>query len=126
MTENTIKWVAGLSNGETLVEGKGIVTHDTNSSAWAKLQQHLLNNNLTINSFGLMLGDRQWNLPSINQRFGGQVPLDYNCFRYEEANINEPPSVECIHADAIYQGFTVRLWVNMLDDNKCWIDIIAT
>lgn len=131
MTENTsIKWIAGLSNGETLVEGEGIVAPDAEASAWSKLQAHLKNNNLTINSFGLWVGDKHFNLPSRNPnnpKFEGLVPLSYNCFRTWEGDVlgTGTWSEEFICAEAIYQNFKLQLWVNIKDTDKTKINITA-
>ena len=90
MTENTPKWVVGLSNGETLVENTGICVADTELSSWGKLQKHLQDNNLTITSFQIRVGDKHFNLPNntdrfdkIHHSFKGAIPLSYNCFRSE-------------------------------------------
>lgn len=129
MTDNTsIKWVAGLSNGETLVEGKDICEPDKELSAWGKLQKHLKDNNLTILSFNLWVGLRHFNLPSSNSKFGGKSPLSYNCFRkWEGDTLGTGDWVEeYICAEAIYDGFKVQLWVDMRDTDKSWINIMET
>lgn len=125
ITENTsVRWVAGLSNGETLVEGKGIVEEvKGEDSPWHKLQAYLKENNLTIQSFGLWADDRHFNLPSNKPKFGGQVPVGYDCHRYfaSDALDGEGSSEHYIFAEAIYPGYRVQLWVDLRDTSKSWI-----
>jgi hypothetical protein len=59
LPESNVKFVCGLSNGESLVEGKGILAIvKGEDSPWWKLQKYLKERDLTINSFGLWTGDR--------------------------------------------------------------------
>ena len=127
MTENIpIRWVVGLSSGDTLVEDRGIVTSDAMESSWDKLQKHLQLNNLTITSMGLWVGDKHFDLPSNDPKSGGIAPISYNCFRYHEDVMGfEEDIVDYIHADAIYENFTIQLWVNMADTNKCWVNFVT-
>ena len=126
MTENTPRWVAGLSNGETLTEGKGICEADKELSAWAKLQKHLKDNNLTITSFSIRVGDNHFNLPSNTPKFGGLVPLAYNCFRTWSGDVlgSGDRVEEYICAEAIYENYKVQQWVNLRDSSKSWINTI--
>ena len=126
MTENTPKWVAGLSNGETLTEGQGLVTPDKESSSWAKLQKYLLDNHLTINSFSLRVGDSHFNLPSNRPKFEGLVPLRYNCFRkFAGDTLGTGSDVEeYICAEAIYDTYKIQQWVDLRDHLKSWINIL--
>ena len=120
------KWLAGLSNGETLVEGKGKVAHvDGEDSPWHKLQSYLTENKLTIKSFGIWIGDRHFNLPSSKPKFGGEIPLKYNCFRKFSADgLGGENNVEhYICAEAIYADYKVQLWIDEQDTNKMWFDI---
>jgi len=127
MTENTsVRWVAGLSNGETLVEGKGVVEKiKGEDSPWLKLQNYLKENNLTIQSFGLWAGDKHFNLPSLKPRFGGQAPIGYDCHRYYAGDVlaGGGSSEHYICAEAIYPSYKVQLWVDLMDTNKSWIDV---
>lgn len=128
ISENTpCRWVAGLSNGETLVEREGIVSIvKGEDSPWWKLQKHLEVNNLTIRSFGIWVGDRHYNLPSAKPKFGGKVPIKYNCFRKVSMNILTGGSENVEHyicAEAIYENMTVQLWINEIDPNKMWVNI---
>lgn len=125
--ENTpCRWVAGLSNGETLVERQGkVAIVKGEASPWWKLQEYLEKNNLTIQSFGIWDGDKHYNLPSAKPKFGGEVPLKYNCFRKLSSDglMSEGNVEHYICAEAIYSSFTVQLWVNELDSNKMWLNI---
>lgn len=126
MTENTSpRWVAGLSNGETLKENEGKCYADQNLSSWARLQQYIKENNLAITSFGLWVGDRHFNLPSNKPKFGGVAPLSYDCHRTWEGNMGEH-GMEYIRAEAKYVGFTIQLFVDLNDTNKSWINVINT
>ena len=124
--ESKIQFVCGLSNGETLVEGKGVLSIvKGEDSPWWKLQSYLKEKNLTINSFNLWVGDRHYNLPSVNPKFKGESPKAYNCFRkYISDGISGVESVEhYICAEAIYEDFTVQLWIDEQDTNKMWCNI---
>ena len=124
--ESKIQFVCGLSNGETLVEGKGVLSKvEGEDSPWWKLQNYLKENNLTINSFNLWVGDRHYNLPSVNPKFGGETPKAYNCFRkYASDGVSGVENVEhYICAEAIYEDFTVQLWIDEQDTNKMWCNI---
>jgi len=127
MTENTsVRWVAGLSNGETLVEGKGIVEQvKGEDSPWLKLQNYLKENDLTIQSLGLWADDRHFNLPSSKPKFGGQIPIGYNysrVYRGDALSGNEN-SEHYIFVEAIYPGYKVQLWVDLMDTSKSWINV---
>ena len=124
--ESEIKWIAGLSNGETLVEGKGKVARiKGEDSPWLKLQAYLKESGLKIHSFGLWINDRHYNLPSILPKFGGEVPLEYNCFRrYAEDSMCGGGNIEhYICAEAVYEKYRMQLWINENDHGKCWIDL---
>lgn len=128
--ENTpCRWVAGLSNGETLVERQGrVALIKGEASPWMKLQNYIKENNLSIQSFGIWDGDKHYNLPSIKPKFGGKVPVKYNCFRKLASDIlmGEGNVEHYICAEAIYEGFTVQLWVDEMDTNKMWLNINVT
>ena len=127
MTENTsVRWVAGLSNGETLVEGKGVVEEvKGEDSPWHKLQEYLRENDLRIQSFGLWADDKHFNLPSVKPKFGGLIPVEYNCFRFIAGDIlvGGGNSEHYICAEAIYPGYKVQLWVDLMDTNKSWLNV---
>lgn len=128
LKESKLRWIAGLSNGETLIEGEGIVSRiDGEDSPWWKLQKYLEEKNLTINSFYLASGGQHFNLPSINPKFGGEKPLGYNCFRRVRSDglVGDTDNDEFYTcAEAIYDGFKIQLYVDENDLNKSWVNII--
>jgi hypothetical protein len=123
--KSNIKFVCGLSNGETLVEGRGVLEPNGENSSWWKLQEYIKERNLSIQSFGLWTGDRHYNLPSVDPKFKGQAPVSYNCFRRFGQNIlmGQGNVEHYICAEAIYKDFTVQLWINEQDTNKSWVNI---
>lgn len=129
LPETDSKFVAGLSNGETLVEGRGKL-EKKDLSPWHKLQKYVEENNLTINSFGIWIGDRHYNLPSMKPRFGGEIPLKYNFFRKFSADTSlmggesvEHPSLY-VCAEAIYEDYTVQIIVDEQDNLKAWVNLV--
>ena len=127
LPEPNALFVAGLSNGETLVEGRGKL-EKKDTSPWHKLQSYIKENDLEIKSFGIWIGDRHFNLPAMG-RFGGEIPLEYNCFRKFSADAAiGKSSVEhhaCYtYAEAIFKDYTVQLIVDEFDINKCWINYV--
>ena len=129
LKESKLNWIAGLSNGETLIEGEGVVSRiDGELSPWWKLQEYLKEKNLTINSFYLASGGRHFNLPSINPKFGGEKPVGYNCFRRVRSDglVGDTDNDEFYTcAEAIYDGFKIQLYVDENDLNKSWINIVG-
>ena len=124
--ESKIKFICGLSNGETLIEGKGVLSKVKGGlSPWWKLQEYLKDKDLKIHSFNLWIGDRHYNLPSFKPKFGGEVPIAYNCFRKMASNVmGGDESVEhYICAEAIYEDYKVQIWIDEVDQNKMWINI---
>ena len=126
--ESKVKWIAGLSNGETIIEGEGIASKvEGELSPWWKLQEYLKENNLTINSFYLACGGQHFNLPSVNPKFNGEKPLGYNCFRMVQTDslVGDNSKDELyICAEAIYKNYKVQLWVDEKDTRKCWVNVI--
>jgi len=127
LKESKLRWIAGLSNGETLIEGEGILSYvDGEDSPWWKLQSYLKEKNLTINSFYLSCGGRHFNLPSINPKFGGERPISYNCFRYVESNALSGKDKDEFYtcAEALYKNYRIQLWVNENDTSKMWVNLV--
>lgn len=124
LPESHIHFVAGLSNGETLVEGRGVL-EPSDKSSWWKLQEYIKERNLTIQSFGLWTGDRHYNLPSVDPKFKGQAPISYNCFRRFGQNIlmGQGNVEHYICAEAIYEGYKLQIWIDEQDINKMWCEI---
>jgi len=124
--KSNIKFVCGLSNGETLVEGRGVLETNGENSSWWKLQDYIKEKNLSIQSFGLWAGDRHYNLPSVDPKFKGQAPISYNCFRRFGQNIlmGQGNVEHYICAEAIYEDFTVQLWLDEQDSSKSWVNVV--
>lgn len=127
--ESKIKFVCGLSNGEDLVEGKGILSKvEGEDSPWWKLQEYIKENQLSINSFYLSLGDRHFVLPSIKPKFGGESPIGYNCFRKYSGDVlgTGHDFEHYAVAEAIYEDYKVQLWVDEKEGEKSWVNIMST
>jgi len=124
--KSNVKFVCGLSNGETLVEGRGVLESNGENSSWWKLQEYIKERNLSIQSFGLWTGDRHYNLPSVDPKFKGQAPVSYNCFRRFGQNIlmGQGNVEHYICAEAIYEDFTVQLWLDEQDSSKSWVNVV--
>jgi hypothetical protein len=125
--DSKIRFICGLSNGEDLVEGKGVLSVVSGEdSPWWKLQKYIKDNNLKITSFYLAYKDRHFILPSSDPRFGGEVPLAYNCFRrFGGDALGSGSNWEhyCV-AEAIYEDFKIQLWVDEKECEKSWVNII--
>jgi hypothetical protein len=125
--ESKTKWIAGLSDGTTVFEGKGIASKVAGEdSPWLKLQKHLKDNSLSINSLNIWIGDRHYNLPSNKPKFGGLVPNGYNFFRRFASDVmaGEENVEHYICIEAIYDSFKVQTYVDEIDNNKSWINIV--
>jgi hypothetical protein len=124
--KSNIKFVCGLSNGETLVEGRGVLeSFEGEKSSWWKLQDYIEDRDLTIQSFGLWTGDRHYNLPSVDPKFKGRAPTSYNCFRKYGQNIlmGQGNVEHYICAEAIYEDYKIQIWIDEQDINKMWCEI---
>ncbi len=132
--ESKIRFICGLSNGEDLVEGKGLLSSiNGEDSPWWKLQKYLKDNNLRITSFYLsapsadgLRGDRHFILPSSDPKFGGEIPLSYNCFRRFGGDVlgSGDKWEHYAVAEAIYKDFKVQLWVDEKECEKSWVNVI--
>lgn len=126
-----IQWIVGLSNGETLIENEGVVSYIAGElSPWHKLQKYIKENELAITSLSLVsktsVGNRHYNLPNSSQKFGGMVPVSYNCCTYVDTDFlsNKLYGLYKV-AEAIYEDFKVQLYVSELDADKSWINIVG-
>ena len=125
--ESKIRFICGLSNGEDLVEGKGLLSIvKGEDSPWWKLQKYVKDNNLKITSFYLAYKDRHFVLPSSDPKFGGEVPLSYNCFRRFGGDVlgSGDKWEHYAVAEAIYEDFKVQLFVDEKECEKCWVNIV--
>ena len=126
-----VKFVVGLSNGENLIEGEGILSIISGEdSPWWKLQTYLKENGLKITSMSLYsktkVGNRHYHLPNETNKFDGEIPIGYNCFRrYSGDVLGTGQSYEhytCM--EAIYEDFKVQLYVSEKDPDKCHVNIV--
>lgn len=128
LPDTKVKFRVGLSNGESLIEGKGILSIVAGEdSAWHKLQKYLLDNNLTIQSISLVVkdgGNRHFNLPHSNSRFECLSPTGFNCFRYFASDSDQENTEHYTVAEARFEGYKVQLWVSEIDTDKSWITVI--
>jgi len=136
LPEEKVKFVVGLSNGEILTEGKGILEKDGTLSPWHKLQAYLKDNDLEIRSMSLYsktkVGNRHYHLPNDPQKWAkfnkwqeGEVPIGYRCFRGVESDWGKDTSTSVYTcAEAIYKDYKVQLWVSEIDNDKCWVNMI--
>lgn len=123
-------WVAGLSNGETIIEGQGIaqeIEHEI--SPWQKLQKYIVENGLEITSLKIRNKDRDFVLPSRGKKpykFGGETPLNFNYFRRVSSDVGIDGSFQgqtdlYIEIQAIYEDVIVSLLVDEHNPNLSWI-----
>lgn len=132
-----VKWMASLSDGETLYEGKGdFKEKEGELSPWQKLKQHLENNNLRITSIALYTDEgHRFNLPSKgnNPNFqafrNAERPAEYNFFRQMAADFNS--AMEQLNEEhfsvieAIYKNNTkLQVWVKVNDPSTAWTLVI--
>ena len=137
------KWVASLSDGSTAIEG--VEPFDEVSggiSAWQQLKQHIFDNNLHITGMRIQatkLGHPTYtyNLPSLgssNLRANGKhrkfrhikptQPISYDYFRYIETDMYQKYKEErYIEIRAIYEDFTVSLFVDETEGSESWVAI---
>lgn len=127
-----VKFVVGLSNGENLIEGEGVLSIvKGEDSPWWKLQRYLKENDLKITSMSLYskteVGNRHYHLPNETNKFDGEIPIGYNCFRrYSGDVLGTGGSYEhytCM--EAIYPKFKVQLYVSEIDPDKCHVNVIS-
>jgi hypothetical protein len=127
-----VKFVVGLSNGENLTEGEGILSIiPGEDSPWWKLQKHLKENGLKITSMSLYskteVGNRHYHLPNDTNKFDGEVPIGYNCFRRYSGDVlgtgQNYEHYTCMEAE--YTDFKVQLYVSERDPDKVWINIVS-
>lgn len=136
LPEEKVKFVVGLSNGETLTEGKGVLAKDGTLSPWHKLQAYLKEKDLEIRSMSLYskteVGNRHYHLPNdpdkwakFNKWKKGEVPVSYRCFRGVESDWGKIESTSVYTcAEATYENFKVQLYVSEADPDKVWVNII--
>lgn len=140
MAETKTKWLASLSDGSTAIEGiEPFHVIPGELSPWLRLQNHLIVCDLYITGMRIQVekpGDatRTYNLPSHNTTPEGKherwrslrplLPESYNYFRWVTRDI-VPGSTEQrqIEVRAVYEGFTVSLFVDENEGNESWVVI---
>lgn len=128
-----VLFTVGLSNGETVYEERGNFKRLSGAlSPWERLKSYIQDNSLEITSLSLYKADgTRWNLQSAggSPRFhafaDGAKPSGYSFFR--RAGIDKNPNTgETISSEvfavveAIYESYSVQLWVNDETGNS-WI-----
>jgi hypothetical protein len=131
LPENKVHFAVGLSNGENLIEGEGILLKvEGEDSPWHKLQKYIQNEDLEIRSMSLYsktgVGNRHYHLPNTSPKFKGEAPKGFNFFRWVAmegltgGDVVEHYAV----AEAVFDDYKAQLWVSELDPDKCWVNII--
>lgn len=130
-----VQWIVGLSNGETITEGKGNFAEVTGElSPWQKLLAYVQEKGVTITSLSLYTADgKRWNLPSSgkNPKFHAfsiaKKPTGYKMFRKVGADImNGKPVNEDLFtcAEAQFEdGSRLQIWVDESSE-KSWTLIL--
>jgi len=132
LPEAKVNFIVGLSNGESLMEGEGILAKIAGElSPWHKLENYLQEKDLSIKSLSLIskteVGNRHYHLPNEKGKFGGEVPIGYRCFRRGAIDglMSEQSYELYTCAEAIYQDYKVQLYVSEIDPDKCWVNIVT-
>lgn len=127
MDKKSARWVAALSNGEVIVENTGAyIEVPGEPSPWQKLLKHLEEKNLEIRALQIRVNGRTYTLPSFNPKFGGLIPKSFKYFRkvatdvYNERTENIERYI-CI--EAIYDSFSIRLWVDEMGMGHSWVSV---
>ena len=137
------KWVAGLSNGETVIEDMGQFAEVKGGvSSWQLLQQYLRDNKLEINSLKIRVYEqsllkktvRDYNLPSNKSRFASDAPLDLECSTlvrklFIKKSADDPmfelndKEERYIVATAYYSFGKISIIISRKDTNQSWISV---
>lgn len=119
-----VQWIASLSNGETLHEGKGNFEEINGElSPWQKLLKYLEERDVEITSLSLGTNSgKRWNIPSAgkNPKFKEFAdvakPIGYRFFRKigmdtSGANAGKEDLFTCIEAQ-YSNGVRLQVWVD--------------
>jgi len=127
--KNEARWIASLSNGEIVTEGKGKFEEIKGElSPWQKLTNYIAENELDITGLAIKLHGRSYFLPTQSPKFGGEVPYDYNYSRHVISDVipNRKDRIQkFIFIEAFYKHFKVRLWVDEMGYKNSWVSIHA-
>jgi len=131
LPENKIQFVVGLSNGENLIEGEGILSIiEGEDSPWKKLQKYLKDKDLEIRSMSLYskteVGNRHYHLPTQTPKFKGEAPSGFKFFRWGamEGLTRQELVEHYAVAEGIFEDYKVQLWVSELDPDKMWVNLV--
>lgn len=126
-----VRWIASLSNGETLYEERGnFKTIQGELSPWLRLLSYLTEKDLTITSIALTFDERtRYNLPSLSKspKFHAfstaAKPVAFNFFRKLGGNVIDgkidPRTADHFAViEAQYEsGQVVQVWVDDSNGN---------
>ncbi len=124
------RWVAGLSNGETIMEGKGNFTEIKGRlSPWRRLDQYMMIKKVKMTSLSIHMDGRIYNLPSLNTENGGEQILSYNHYRRIIGDISESGDTKLrkqyIGIEAVYKKYKLQILVDESGKNKsAWTNLI--
>jgi hypothetical protein len=142
-----VKFIASLSDGSTIVEGKNDYAWiDGQKSPWVRLVNYAIKNKLLITSLSLLApSGAVVTIPPVGKfaksvAFSGRteadVPVDYDVSRYIERAIMghktpdgkstiEEVSIEKHYtiASALYKKFKIQVWVDEFDPRNTWVTI---
>lgn len=128
--QNSARWFASLSNGENAVEGAGKFEKIAGElSPWQKLQAYINENNITITGMQIRIDGREYTLPSINPKFGGETPLSYKFGRKVAADMLSDKMGDLqlaemhIFITAVYKDVEVTLLVDEMGRRNSWISL---
>jgi hypothetical protein len=142
LPEPKVFFIASLSNGETVVEGRGVwYWANEIPSPWNRLIRYTVEKKLTINSLSLSTPHGAvFTIPTAGgrPRFRGFAddkalkPLDYEVKRYLARDmdigiVDKKAEIEGVEiaefytiAEAIYKDYSVEVWVNELNPRLSW------
>ncbi len=122
-------WSVGLSNGDTIFEGKvGFEVIAGEVSPWQRLLNFLEMTGLEITSIQIKKHGNMYSLPSKVPKFGGEIPERYSYFRRAIVDINKENVVNTYHymcVEAHYSDYVLQLWVDENRQSKgSWVTIV--
>ena len=131
METQNVKWIASLSNGETIHEGKNEYEFKENElSPWQRLLKHIDKKKLMITSLALYTDKGQrWNLPSAgnNPRFKifleTEKPIGYKFFRKVGADVFSGTITkqdDFAVIEAVYPNYKLQIWVKDIYPYPSW------
>ena len=96
-------------------------------SPWQKLRKYATENSLEIKSLQVNLDGHIYNIPSAWPKFGGEIPVKFEYARRAAADVNKQGETQLadlfISISAIFESFTVTLWIDELRGKNCWVSV---